>query len=89
MEKHKKGLHMVTFILLAIGGLNWGLVAIGKWDLSDLMGGMDSTVSRVVFALIGLAAIYLLVTHKKDCKECGGEKSAGPSTTPTAPSAGA
>ena len=65
-----KGLHMIAWILLVIGGLNWLLAAFG-WELgANLFGGMDSTLSKVVYVLVGLSAIVELFTHKKDCKLC-------------------
>ncbi len=68
----KKGLHMLAFLLLVVGGLNWLLVGVWQWDLvASLLGGMASTASRVVYVLVGLSALYLLLTHKGDCKLCG------------------
>lgn len=65
-----KGLHMVAFILVVIGGLNWLLVGLFGWDVGELFGGMDAVVSRIVYILVGLSALVLLFTHKKDCKMC-------------------
>ena len=67
-----KMLHMVAFILLLVGGLNWLLVGLIGWDIGALFGGMSSALSRIVYTLVGLAAIYEIVTHKGRCKECGG-----------------
>ncbi len=64
-------MHKVAFILLVIGGLNWLLVGVLGWDISRWLGGMDSMVSRVVYILVGLAAVYEVVTHKDNCKVCG------------------
>lgn len=69
-----KGLHMVTFILLAIGGLNWLLVGIFMWDIGSLFGGMDAIISRIIYILVGLAAIIELISHKGMCKACDGGK---------------
>ena len=66
-----KGLHMIAYILLFIGGLNWGIFGITGWDVSQLFGGMDAAVSKVIYVLVGLSAIIVLATHKKDCKMCG------------------
>lgn len=65
-----KKLHTVSFILLVIGGLNWLLVGIFKWDVGALFGGQDAVVSRIIYVLVGLSAIYLVSTHKKNCKDC-------------------
>jgi uncharacterized membrane protein YuzA (DUF378 family) len=66
-----KGMHTLAFFLLVIGGLNWLLVGLFSWDIGTLFGGMDDMVSRVIYVLVGLSAIYMLFTHKKDCKACG------------------
>jgi len=55
---------MVAYILLAIGGLNWLLVGLFQWDIGSIFGGMDSVVSRIIYILIGLSAIYELAAHK-------------------------
>ena len=60
---------MVAWVLLVIGGLNWLLVGIWGWDVGQLFGGMDAMVSRVIYVLVGLSAIYSLVTCKGSCKK--------------------
>jgi len=67
-------MHYVTFGLLIIGGLNWLLQGVFMWDVGQLFGGMDALVSRVIYILVGLAAIVEVVTHKKGCKMCGQPK---------------
>ncbi|MBU6414748.1 DUF378 domain-containing protein [Patescibacteria group bacterium] len=66
-----KILHFVAFILLVIGGLNWLLVGAFGWDIGALFGGMSALVSRAIYVLVGLAAIWEVVTHKGNCKMCG------------------
>lgn len=63
-------LHTLTFILLVVGGLNWLLVGLLGWDISRWLGGMDSTVSRAIYILVGLSALYEIAMHKKFCREC-------------------
>ena len=72
-----KGLHMVTFILLVVGGLNWGLFGIADFNLVEKLLGSWPAVVTVVYVLVGLSAIVELVTHKKDCKTCSTGASAG------------
>lgn len=56
-----KTLNLVAFVLIIVGGLNWLLVGLFKWDLvGGIFGGMDSAIARVVYILVGLAAIYSL-----------------------------
>jgi len=66
-----KALMWVVLILLIVGGLNWGLVGIFKFDLVATILGPMSIISRIVYALVGVAAvvgIFLLPKHTK----CGG-----------------
>ncbi|MCR4330707.1 MAG: DUF378 domain-containing protein [Patescibacteria group bacterium] len=65
-----KQLHMIAFILLVIGGINWLLFGIFNWELSALVGGPGSLIAKIVFVVIGLAAIYELATHRHNCKTC-------------------
>ncbi len=62
---------MVAFILLVVGGLNWLLVGLFGWDIGMLFGGMGAALSRIIYVLVGLSAIYEIATHKKNCKMCG------------------
>lgn len=65
-----KALHLISFILLVIGGLNWLLVGLFGWDIGQLFGGMDAVISRVIYILVGLAAIFEVLGHKKNCAAC-------------------
>jgi uncharacterized membrane protein YuzA (DUF378 family) len=62
-----KSLGLIAFILVVIGGLNWGLVGFFKFDLVAWLFGDMSVVSRVVYALVGLAAIYKIAMGKHCC----------------------
>lgn len=50
----------VARILLIIGGLNWGLVGLFDIDLVATLFGADTTLSRIVYTLVGAAAAYYL-----------------------------
>jgi len=65
-----KALHMASFILLVVGGLNWLLLAVIGWEIGQLFGGSDAIVSRAIYVLVGLAAVYEIFTHKANCKSC-------------------
>lgn len=64
-------MHMLAFILLIVGGLNWLLVGLIGWDVGQLFGGMGAAVSRIIYVLVGLAAVWEVATHKKNCAMCG------------------
>jgi len=55
-------LNVISLILVIIGGLNWGLVGFLNFDLVATLFGDGTTISRVVYGLVGLAALYMLVT---------------------------
>lgn len=65
---------MIAFILVIVGGINWLLVGINGWDIGMLFGGMSATVSRIIYVLVGLSALFLFFNHKKDCKTCSEAK---------------
>ena len=65
-----KGLHMVAYTLLVIGGLNWLVQGIAKWDIGQLFGGADSLASRIIYVLVGIAAVVEVATHTQSCKHC-------------------
>jgi uncharacterized protein len=69
-----KTLHMVAYVLLWVGGLNWGLMGLLDMNLvSQLLGSMPE-LERVVYILVGASAVYSLLTHMTDCKVCSKKK---------------
>lgn len=52
----------IAFILVVIGALNWGLVGIFQFDLVATIFGVASTLSRVVYSLVGIAGIGMLIS---------------------------
>ncbi|HCC06329.1 TPA: DUF378 domain-containing protein [Candidatus Nomurabacteria bacterium] len=65
-----KSLHMVAFVLLIIGGLNWGVSAAFGYNVVDMLLNSWPVVERLVYILIGLAALYELFSHRGMCKHC-------------------
>jgi len=57
-------LKLITQILVIVGGLNWGLVGIFSFDLVAAIFGEMSAVSRIVYSLVGISAVYQLFTLK-------------------------
>jgi uncharacterized membrane protein YuzA (DUF378 family) len=53
-------LDIISVILVIVGGLNWGLVGLFNFDLVATIFGDMSVVSRIVYVLVGLAALYLI-----------------------------
>ena len=60
-----KKMDIVAAVLLVVGGLNWGVVAVsGGPDLVGGLFGAASPLSRTVYLLVGLAAVYQTVQWK-------------------------
>lgn len=59
-----KNLDVVAAVLLVVGGLNWGLVGAANFDLVATIFGAVSPLSRIVYILVGLAAIYQALQWK-------------------------
>lgn len=71
--KNASGLAKLAWVLLLVGGLNWGLVGVGNfvgsnWDLVNLLLGSMPTLQNIVYVLVGLSAVYGLATCKSNCK---------------------
>lgn len=65
-----KVLHVVTYALVIVGALNWGLIGLFNYNLVNmLLGGMPS-LEKLVYVLVGLSAVVSVATHAKTCKEC-------------------
>ena len=52
---------IIALILVLVGALNWGLVGFFKFDLVVAIFGDMSFISRLVYDLVGLSAVYLAV----------------------------
>ncbi len=57
-DKVMKNLELIAIILLVIGGINWGLVGAFNYNVVTSLLGDGSTMTRVVYALVGLCALY-------------------------------
>ena len=61
----------LALILTIIGGLNWGLVGIFKFDLvSWLFGGQSAVVSRIIYTLVGLAGLWCITLLFRKNRPC-------------------
>ena len=66
-----KTLDVVVAALLVIGGLNWGLVGIFDFDVVAAIFGEMAVISRLIYILVGLAALYDLLMIKAIWKRWG------------------
>ena len=58
-------LDWIALILVIVGGLNWALVGLFSFDLVATIFGDMSVLSRIVYILVGLSAVYMLVVSGK------------------------
>ncbi len=60
-----------------VGALNWGLVGLSMlingamgWNVVNMLLGSMPQIEAVVYILVGLSALWLIISHKKDCRNC-------------------
>ncbi|HUU32277.1 MAG TPA: DUF378 domain-containing protein [Phycisphaerae bacterium] len=71
-----KALHIITCILLIVGGLNWGLVGLFDLNVVDKLLGAASPGSRIVYTLVGVSALWKIIWVMTTCgssKSCGSQ----------------
>ena len=59
-----KTIDVIAAVLLVVGGLNWGLVGLFRFDLVAAIFGAGAPVARVVYILVGLSALYQAIFWK-------------------------
>jgi len=63
-----KKMDILAAVLVAVGGLNWGLVALAEFDLVATLVGLEfgevNAASRLVYGLVGIAAVYQIVQQQ-------------------------
>lgn len=67
---NQKWVHVVTFSLMVLGAVNWGLVGLLNLNVVSAVFGAGTTLERVVYVLVGVSAVYIGATHFNDCKIC-------------------
>jgi len=72
---NNKTLHLVTYTLVVVGALNWGLVALLDLNLVNALFGSWPMVEKLVYLLVGVSAVYDFAGHMKYCKYCSDKKS--------------
>lgn len=61
-----KPFDLTALTLIIIGAINWGLIGFFKFDLvATIFGGMDSLISRIIYAVIGIAGLYTITFYGK------------------------
>ena len=60
----------VTFTIVLIGALNWGLIGAFNFDLISFSFGNMSTLSRIIYTIVGLCAIAYFILSFHDYQKC-------------------
>lgn len=60
-----KVINVIALILVIIGGLNWGLIGIFEFNLVDFLFGVGSILSRLIYILVGIAALWCIALFSK------------------------
>jgi uncharacterized protein len=58
-------LDWIAMVITIIGGLNWGLVGLINYDIIETIFGIQTPVTRVIYVVVGLAALYTIYTAAK------------------------
>lgn len=62
---HSPYIELIAFILVIVGALNWGLVGLFRMDLVARLFGNNTPAARIIYILIGAAAVVLLLLRAK------------------------
>jgi uncharacterized protein len=62
---HLNAVDWISMALLIVGGINWGLVGLFNFDLVATLFGEMSALSRIVYVVVGLSALYTIYTSSK------------------------
>jgi len=74
-----KILHSVAFTLVLVGAVNWGLVGLFNYNLINVFLSSVPGVEKLVYIVVGVAAVWLAVRHGQDCRTCTEGKAVSPS----------
>ena len=66
--KNTRMIELISVILLIVGGLNWGFVGLFGWDLVGSVFGEMSGITRTLYVLVGLSALYRIFLWVKKVK---------------------
>lgn len=58
-------MNILAWLLVIIGAINWGLVGFFNWNLVDAIFGVGSVVSRIIYAVVGLAGLWSIMLFSR------------------------
>lgn len=71
-NKCMKNLKQIAYILLLIGGINWGVYGLSGYDVVEVLLGKLPMIANIVYTLVGLSAVYILLNKFAlcSCRDC-------------------
>ena len=66
--KNSQVVEVIALIILVIGGLNWGLIGLFQWNFIGSVFGFTSVLTRTIYTLAGIAAVYRVLLWAKNNK---------------------
>lgn len=69
-----KILHQVAFVLTIVGALNWGFVGLFNLNLVEAILGVGTSLTMIIYILVGISAVYIAATHMNTCTYCMSKK---------------
>ena len=64
-----KIINFIALILVIIGGINWGLIGLFQFNLVDFLFGAGSILSRIIYTLVGISALWSIGLLAKIAEE--------------------
>lgn len=61
-----RSLDIIALVLVVIGAINWGLIGFFQFDLVSALFGNMTALTRVIFALVGIAGLYSISFFGRD-----------------------
>lgn len=65
MQMQQKTLDLIVHILVIVGGVNWGLIGFFDYNLVGELFGWDTGITRIIYGLVGVAAVYMALDYFK------------------------
>ena len=62
----KNVIDIIALVLAIVGGINWGLVGLFNWNLVEAIFGGFPIIERVIYVIVGLAALWCISILTKD-----------------------
>lgn len=67
-----KYLKQIAYVLLLVGGINWGVYGVSGYDVVGVLFGQIPMIANLVYVLVGLSALYIILSRFTlcECKKC-------------------